>query len=112
MVKKLKLKSEEKKLKKEEKDTLAKKRRCLSKENKQQSKLSKNTFGANNKSTIEQLINSLDEPIKKSKIYKDADFKVEFGSELDDANFEELFKKGINDFKKFYNLYKIKLNNK
>jgi len=91
MGKKLKMNSEKKKSKKEEKPILAKKRRCFS-----QSKLSKIPFGANNQSAIERLINSLDEPIKKSKIYKDADFKVEFGSEIDDANFEELFKKGIN----------------
>jgi hypothetical protein len=55
------------------------------------------------------LINSLNDPFKKSEIYKDADFKIEFGSQIEDANFEELFKKGINDFKKFYTLYKIKL---
>jgi hypothetical protein len=109
MAKKMKMKSAEKKSKKEEKVTLTKKRRCLSKENKQQSKFSKNVFGENNQSIIEKLINSLNDPFKKSEIYKDADFKIEFGSQIEDANFEELFKKGINDFKKFYTLYKIKL---
>ena len=42
------------------------------------------------------MINSLNDPFKKSEIYKDADFKIEFGSQIEDANFEELFKKGIN----------------
>ena len=96
MTKKMKIKSAEKKSKKEEKVTLTKKRRCLSKENKQQSKFSKNVFGENNQSIIEKLINSLNDPFKKSEIYKDADFKIEFGSQIEDANFEELFKKGIN----------------
>ena len=105
MVKKLKMRSEEKKSKKEKKVTLTKKRKCFSKEKKQQSKLSKIAFGENTKPnillpikepTIEQLINSLDDPIKKSKIYKDADFKLEFPSDVDDTKFEELFKKGIN----------------
>ena len=95
MVKKLKMKSEGKKSKKEEKVTLAKKRRCLSKEKKQQSKLSKILLPIK-EPTIDQLINSLDSPIKKSKIYKDADFKLEFPSDIDDTKFEELFKKGIN----------------
>jgi len=96
MAKKMKMKSAEKKSKKEEKVTLTKKRRCLSNENKQQSKFSKNVFGENNQSIIEKLINSLNDPFKKSEIYKDADFKIEFGSQIEDANFEELFKKGIN----------------
>ena len=95
MVKKLKMKSEGKKSKKEKKVTLTKKRRCFSKEKKQQSKLSKILFPIK-EPTIEQLINSLDSPIKKSKIYKDDDFKLEFPSHVDDSKFEELFKKGIN----------------
>jgi hypothetical protein len=95
MVKKLKMKSEGKKSKKEKKVTLTKKRRFFSKEKKQQSKLSKILLPIK-EPTIEQLINSLDSPIKKSKIYKDADFKLEFPSDIDDTKFEELFKKGIN----------------
>lgn len=95
MVKKLKMKSEGKKSKKEKKVTLTKKRRFFSKEKKQQSKLSKILLPIK-EPTIDQLINSLDSPIKKSKIYKDADFKFEFPSEVDDTKFEELFKKGIN----------------
>ena len=95
MVKKLKMKSEGKKSKKEKKVTLTKKRRFFSKEKKQQSKLSKIILHIK-EPTIDQLINSLDNPIKKSKIYKDADFKLEFPSDIDDTKFEELFKKGIN----------------
>ena len=95
MVKKLKMKSEGKKSKKEKKVTLTKKRRFFSKEKKQQSKLSKILLHIK-EPTIEQLINSLDSPIKKSKIYKNADFKLEFPSDVDDTKFEELFKKGIN----------------
>ena len=95
MAKKLKMKSEGKKSKKEKKVTLTKKRKCFSKEKKQQSKLSKIILPIK-EPTIEQLINSLDSPIKKSKIYKDADFKLEFPSDIDDTKFEELFKKGIN----------------
>jgi len=95
MVKKLKMKSEGKKSKKEKKVTLTKKRRFFSKEKKQQSKLCKILLPIK-EPTIDQLINSLDSPIKKSKIYKDADFKLEFPSDIDDTKFEELFKKGIN----------------
>ena len=96
MAKKLKIKSDEKKTKKKEKPILPKKRRCFSKKNEQQTKLDEIDFEGNNQTTIEKLINSLDVPIKKSKIYKDADFKLKFPSDIDDANFEELFKKGIN----------------
>ena len=90
MTKKMKMKSEEKKTKKKEKTIIPKKRRCFSKKNKEIS------FEQNNQTAIEQLINSLDDPFKKSEIYKDADFKVEFPSDVDDTKFEELFKKGIN----------------
>jgi hypothetical protein len=93
MVKKLKVKSKEKKLKKKEKPIHIKQRGFFSKKSKQQSKLVKNNFGENNQSTIEQLINSLDgPPIKTSMIDKDANFKVEFPSDINDTKFKDLFK--------------------
>ena len=83
--------SETKKSKKKEKTVRVKRRRCNSKKNKEL----KSLFPILEPS-IEEIINSLDEPVKQSQIYKDSDFKVEFPSDIDDTKFLELFKKGIN----------------
>ena len=107
--------TEIKQSKKKEKVIPGKKRRCSSKQFGKNQNSEKNTVKTNKKAsklfpklkpTILDLINSLDGPIKKSELYKDSNFKIDFPYDMKHFDFEALFLKGIN-----YSKYYFKKNN-
>ena len=63
----------------------------------------------NPKPTIQDLINSLDGPIKKSELYKDANYKIDFPYDMKHFDFESLFLKGINYSKYYFKKKNLKI---
>ena len=111
-------KTDTKETKKEEKVMPSIKRRCkfrkisskdnLNKKEIKSNKIAKDLFPVV-KPSIEELINSLDGKIKKSEIYKYADFKIDFPFDIKLADFKELFSKGINYAKMHFDEKNLKI---